>query len=103
MSGTIGRFFTKFLIALIRGYQLTLSGWVGWQCRFVPSCSNYAMEALEKHGPLKGLWMTVARLARCHPLGGRGFDPVPEKFRWRCWCHDPGFLESFGKNSNDNR
>lgn len=76
----------RLCIALIRGYQLTLSGWVGWQCRFVPTCSNYAIEAFEKHGALKGLWMTAARLARCHPLGGRGYDPVPARFRWKCWC-----------------
>ena len=77
----------RILIALVRGYQLTLSGWVGWQCRFIPTCSNYAIEAFEKHGALKGLWMTAMRLARCHPLGGSGYDPVPETFRWRCWLH----------------
>ena len=77
----------RVLIALVRAYQLTLSGFVGWQCRFVPSCSNYAIEAFEKHGALKGLYMTAARLLRCHPLGGRGYDPVPEKFSWRCWHH----------------
>lgn len=76
---------TKFLIALVRGYQLTLSGWVGWQCRFVPSCSNYSIEALQRHGALKGTWLTVARLLRCHPVGGCGYDPVPEEFRWFPW------------------
>lgn len=103
MFSKIGRLSAKFLIALIRCYQLTLSGWVGWQCRFVPSCSNYAIEAIERHGALKGAWMTAARLARCHPLGGRGFDPVPEKFRWRCWCHESGFLSDLGKDSNTNK
>ncbi len=78
----------RIFIALVRLYQLTFSSWVGWQCRFVPTCSNYAIEAFEKHGALKGLWMTVMRLLRCHPLGGCGYDPVPDKFRWRCWRHD---------------
>lgn len=78
----------KFFIALVRLYQITFSPWVGHQCRFVPTCSNYAIEAFEKHGALKGLWMTAARLARCHPLGGSGYDPVPDQFRWRCWRHD---------------
>lgn len=78
----------RVFIALVRFYQLTLSPWVGHQCRFIPTCSNYAIEAFEKHGALKGLWMTLARLARCHPLGGSGYDPVPDEFHWRCWRHD---------------
>ena len=57
----------KIFIALVRLYQITFSPWVGHQCRFIPTCSNYAIEAFEKHGALKGLWMTAARLARCHP------------------------------------
>lgn len=82
----------KLLIALVRTYQLTLSGFVGWQCRFVPSCSNYAIEAIERFGAMRGVWMTLARLARCHPLGGNGFDPVPESFHWDCWNHDKDSL-----------
>lgn len=78
----------KIFIALVRGYQLTLSSWVGWQCRFIPTCSNYAIEAFERHGAIKGLWLTLARLARCHPFGGSGYDPVPEKFRWCSWRDD---------------
>ena len=78
----------KIFIALVRLYQLTLSGWVGWQCHFVPTCSNYAIEAFEKHGALKGLWLSVIRLLRCHPLGSCGYDPVPDEFRWKCWRHD---------------
>lgn len=78
----------KLCIGLIRLYQLTLSPWVGRECRFIPTCSNYAIEAFEKHGTLKGLWMTMIRLGRCHPFGGQGYDPVPSKFRWKCWCHN---------------
>lgn len=68
---------TWFLILPIRAYRLILSPWVGHSCRFQPSCSAYAIEALETHGPLRGLGLTVIRLARCNPWGGSGFDPVP--------------------------
>ena len=71
----------KFLRMLVRLYQLTLSPWVGRSCRFVPTCSNYAIEALEKYGAVKGTYLTIYRLLRCHPLGGRGLDPVPAKCR----------------------
>ena len=77
----------KVLIAFVRLYQLTFSSWVGWQCRFIPTCSNYAIEAFERFWALKGLWLTVMRLGRCHPLGGRGLDPVPERFEWFPWRH----------------
>ena len=79
---------TRLLRALVRLYQLTLSPWVGRECRFLPTCSNYALEALERHGALKGSYMTLCRLLRCHPFGGRAYDPVPKTFRWRCWCSD---------------
>lgn len=61
----------------IRAYRLLLSPWVGHSCRFQPTCSVYAIEALETHGPLRGLWLTVRRLVRCNPWGGSGYDPVP--------------------------
>lgn len=85
----------KVLVGLIHAYQYFLSPWVGNQCRFIPTCSNYAIEAIERHGALRGAWMTVARLARCHPLGGSGWDPVPEKFRWRCWHCESGKADLF--------
>ena len=78
----------RLMFGAIRLYQLTLSPWVGRECRYLPTCSAYAMEAIDRHGPIKGGYMTVMRLLRCHPLGGRGYDPVPAKFRWRCWCKD---------------
>lgn len=65
------------LLALIRGYRLVLSPWWGGQCRFTPSCSEYAAEAIERHGSLSGTWLAVRRLARCHPWCPGGFDPVP--------------------------
>lgn len=63
--------------ALIRFYQLTLSSLAGGQCRYLPSCSAYADEAIERHGLWAGSWMGVARLCRCHPYGGSGYDPPP--------------------------
>jgi putative membrane protein insertion efficiency factor len=60
-----------------RAYKLTLSPWIGRQCRFLPTCSDYAAEALVKHGPLRGGFLAAWRLCRCHPFGGSGYDPVP--------------------------
>lgn len=67
----------QVLIGLLRAYRLLLSPWIGNQCRFVPSCSVYGIEALERHGALAGSGLTVARLARCHPWCEGGLDPVP--------------------------
>ncbi|GDX97921.1 hypothetical protein LBMAG48_03250 [Phycisphaerae bacterium] len=65
------------LIALVKLYQFTLSPIMGRQCRFYPTCSWYALEALRTHGPLRGTWLTIKRLARCHPFHQGGYDPVP--------------------------
>lgn len=65
------------LIWLVRAYQVTLSPLIGGRCRFHPTCSRYAVEALQTHGPLRGSWLTIRRLLRCHPFGGSGYDPVP--------------------------
>jgi putative membrane protein insertion efficiency factor len=61
----------------IRGYQLTLSFWLGRQCRFTPSCSCYAQEAVLRHGLRRGGWLASKRVLRCGPMGGQGYDPVP--------------------------
>ena len=65
------------LIALVRFYQICISPLKPATCRFTPTCSAYAIEALRKHGPIKGLYLTIKRLLRCHPWGGSGYDPVP--------------------------
>lgn len=70
------------MVALIRGYQKHISPHLGHHCRFVPTCSEYAVQALQVHGPLKGLLLAVWRILRCNPLGKFGFDPVPPKGRW---------------------
>jgi len=67
----------RALRGAIRGYQWVVSPWLGPACRYEPSCSHYASEAVERHGALRGSWLAVRRLCRCHPLGGSGFDPVP--------------------------
>ena len=67
----------RVLLFLIRLYQKYLSPGLPRRCRFSPTCSQYAVEALRKYGPVKGLWLTLRRLAKCHPWGGSGYDPVP--------------------------
>lgn len=65
--------------ALIRAYQVTLSPFIGNQCRFHPTCSNYALEAVDQHGAVRGSWMALRRLGRCHPFHAGGMDPVPPR------------------------
>lgn len=68
-----------FIISLpVRAYRLLLSPWVGHSCRYQPTCSAYALEALEKHGGLKGSYLATKRILSCHPFGGSGYDPVPD-------------------------
>lgn len=78
---TTGRAVRRFLLLLIGGYRYLLSPVIGPRCRYLPTCSEYAQEALEKHGVIKGGWLALGRIGRCHPLtwlgGGSGYDPVP--------------------------
>ena len=67
----------RAVMALIRGYQLAFSPAYAGSCRYIPSCSAYALEAVERFGAIRGSWLAVRRLARCHPFGGHGLDPVP--------------------------
>jgi len=69
---------THTLHAGVRGYRRLTAHRLS-PCRFDPSCSTYALEALESHGAIRGSWLTIRRIARCHPWGGRGWDPVPER------------------------
>ena len=71
---TAGR---RFALTLVRAYQLLLSPFAGGACRFEPSCSAYAIEAIELHGALRGTWLAIRRVARCHPFTMPGVDPVP--------------------------
>jgi uncharacterized protein len=77
---------------LIRAYQLGISPLLGARCRFYPSCSQYALEAVSRHGSFKGSWLAMRRLARCHPFHAGGYDPVPIDARSNaaqaCHAHD---------------
>lgn len=75
---TLGSCFSKLLTSLIRAYQYLLSPWLGNNCRFTPSCSHYAIEAIQTHGPLCGVGLSAKRLCKCHPWHTGGFDPVPK-------------------------
>ncbi len=66
----------RVLIALVKAYRLLLSPWVGSACRFTPTCSAYSLQALQEHGAAAGTYLTVARIARCHPWNPGGYDPV---------------------------
>lgn len=77
--GPAARLSGAVLTGLIRLYQLTISPFLGPNCRYAPSCSEYALEAIRRFGPLRGGWLALRRIGRCHPWGGSGYDPVPEK------------------------
>jgi putative membrane protein insertion efficiency factor len=66
-------------VVLVRAYQLALSPFAGGACRFTPSCSDYAIQAIQDHGAVRGLGLALRRVGRCHPLGSSGFDPVPRR------------------------
>lgn len=69
--------FQKIAIFILRMYQVVLSPFLMNSCRFTPTCSQYGVEAVTKHGSLKGIWLTFRRILKCHPWGGSGYDPVP--------------------------
>lgn len=73
------RILTYPLILLVRFYQVAISPYMPSSCRYSPTCSHYTIEALNKHGLLKGSWFAIKRISSCHPWGGSGYDPVPEK------------------------
>ena len=69
--------FSSLLIIPIKIYQIIISPLLGPSCRFTPTCSQYAVEAIQKYGPFKGSWLSFKRILKCHPWGGSGYDPVP--------------------------
>lgn len=69
----------KLAAGLVRTYQWTVRPVLGPGCRYLPSCSEYAVEALHAHGAVRGSWLALTRLCRCHPWGGHGYDPVPPR------------------------
>ena len=77
MANIVSKALAWPLIQLVRLYRIAISPWLGANCRFDPTCSSYAIEALQRHGILSGTWLAVRRIGRCHPWGGSGYDPVP--------------------------
>lgn len=75
----INRFFSFLITLLVRIYQSAISPYMGSNCRYNPTCSQYMIEAVSIHGSCKGLWLGVKRMSSCHPWGGHGNDPVPNK------------------------
>jgi hypothetical protein len=80
----VPRLCANAMVGLVRAYQWAISPWLGPRCRFEPTCSEYAVSAIRRFGPLRGGALTCKRLCRCHPWGGSGYDPVPEDS-----CEDP--------------
>lgn len=78
MTNVVSKVLAWPLIQLVRSYRFAISPWLGMNCRYQPTCSHYAIEALQMHGALKGTWFALARIGRCHPWGGSGHDPVPD-------------------------
>ncbi len=79
LSDLASKAMTAFLTGAVRLYQLTLRPYIGGQCRFHPTCSDYALEVLENHGPLRGSWWALKRLLKCHPFHPGGFDQPPPR------------------------
>lgn len=76
---TFARILVYPLILGVRAYQVVLSPLMGGRCRFTPTCSHYAIDALRTHGAARGSWLAARRVCRCHPFGGQGYDPVPTR------------------------
>ena len=86
------------LITLLRAYRLLISPLYGQVCRYHPSCSAYALDAVRLHGSVKGSWLAVRRVGRCHPWAAGGYDPVPERFTWRA-ASSPGLSKETQEHS----
>ncbi len=79
MISIIKKLFEKIFILFIKFYQLSISPLLGSNCRYNPTCSQYTIDAIKTWGPIKGTWLGAKRISKCHPFGGHGYDPVPEK------------------------
>lgn len=79
MANAVTRALAWPLIGLVKLYRVAVSPWLGMNCRFQPSCSEYAIEALREHGLFRGSWLAARRIGRCHPWGDSGYDPVPPR------------------------
>lgn len=79
----VSAFFSFLLIGSVRIYKITLSPFIGRYCRFTPTCSDYAIDAIRKQGPLKGFILSFWRILRCSPWGGYGYDPAPSTFTFK--------------------
>lgn len=77
IPGLIGKGLSWILILLVRFYQKAISPYLGSNCRYTPTCSQFFIEAVRKHGPFRGSYLGIRRLLKCHPWGGHGYDPVP--------------------------
>jgi putative membrane protein insertion efficiency factor len=77
MPGRVAHALARPIAALVRAYRVAISPWLGVRCRFQPTCSEYTLEALDRHGAFRGTMLAARRIARCHPWGGSGYDPVP--------------------------
>ena len=77
--GKISQLGRNIIIYMLKGYAFLISPFLGNRCRFYPSCSSYAMDAIESYGVIRGSWLTIKRLSKCHPGHDGGFDPVPDK------------------------
>ncbi|HEX9650843.1 MAG TPA: membrane protein insertion efficiency factor YidD [Cyclobacteriaceae bacterium] len=75
----MSKFLRQIFILPVRFYQVAISPYLGANCRYTPTCSEYTIEAINEWGPMKGLWLGIKRVASCHPWGGHGYDPVPGK------------------------
>src|SRR5262245_2835396 len=76
VRGTLARAAKAAMKAPVRAYRWTVKPWLGWECRHLPTCSEYALEAIDLNGAWRGGWLTLSRLCRCHPWGTHGYDPV---------------------------
>lgn len=98
MTHYIKTVLTWILLLPVYVYKLVISPFTPASCRFQPTCSSYAVEAIKKHGPLKGGWLALRRFSRCHPWGDHGYDPVPKIYIKKFWVKKKADKESINKN-----